>query len=65
MTNKKFSNTECSRKRSLEIQNETVIGEQKLIHELNSYYTVIVQNTSGIIPLNLGIINPAFKDIKN
>ena len=65
MTNKKFSNTECSRKRSLEFQNETVIGEQKLIHELNSYYTVIVQNTSGIIPLNLGIINPAFKDIKN
>ena len=65
MTNKKFSNTECSRKRSLEFQNETVIGEQKLIHELNSYYTVIVQNTLEIIPLNLGIINPSFKDIKN
>ena len=45
MKNKEFLNTECPRGGSLEIQKETVTGERKLIHEINPYYTVIVQIT--------------------
>ena len=34
----------------LGIESKTVIEEQTLVHKFNSYYTNIVQNTSGKIP---------------
>ena len=41
---------------SLEIKNETVIKEQKLVQESNFYNTNIVQNTTGTIHSKLGAI---------
>ena len=38
------------------------ILKQKLVQEFNSYYTTIVQNTSGKIPSKLGAINPSLTD---
>ena len=34
----------------LGIENKTVIEEQTLVHKFHSYYTNIIQNTSGKIP---------------
>ena len=47
---------------SLEIKNEIVTEEQKLVQEFNSYYTNIVQSTSGRISSKLGAINPSLAD---
>ena len=47
---------------SLEIKNETVTEEQKLVQEFNSYYTNIVQSTSGRISSKLGAINQSLAD---
>ena len=46
----------------LGIESKTVIEEQTLVHKFNSYYTNIVQNTSGKIPWILGTINPSLTD---
>ena len=46
----------------LGIENKTVIEEQTLVHKFHSYYTNIIQNTSGKIPWKLGTINPSLTD---